>query len=56
MTRTYNESLVLTNDLAVAGSVVEDVVTQITTTFLPFAGQKPSWSLWTANNALFGTP
>jgi hypothetical protein len=51
-----NESLVLVYDYAVSGAMVQDADSQINTEFLPYAGQKPSWTPWTGTNSKFCIP
>jgi hypothetical protein len=55
ITATYNQSLILTNDFAVAGSVVQDAITQMKTQYVPNQGRKPSWSPWSATDSIFRT-
>jgi len=51
----YNQTVLLGHDFAVQGSKVKDIESQVRDAFLPYAGTKPSWSPWTADNALFST-
>jgi hypothetical protein len=49
----YNQSLVLAHDFAVSGDTVHGVEVQVNEKFLPYAGQKPDWANWTAQDSLF---
>jgi hypothetical protein len=49
----YNHSLILGHDFAVSGDTVQGVGSQVTTQFLPYAAQKPSWAPWTEKNSVF---